>query len=59
MKDNGYAEVGAALRRVRKLRAVGRVGKEDARFIEDCLEAVQDRITKMTETDADGEPIVW
>lgn len=59
MKDNGYAEVSAALRRLRRLRAVGRVGKDDARYIEDRLEEVQARITQMPEQDQDGEPIVW
>ncbi len=59
MKDNGYAEVSAALRRVRRLRAAGRVGADDARYIEDRLEEVQAHITKMSEADANGDPIVW
>jgi hypothetical protein len=58
MKANGYAEVSAALARVRRLRALGRVGKADAAYIEDRLEEVQERIMKMSEEDQHGDPLV-
>jgi hypothetical protein len=57
MKTNGYAEISAALARVRRLRAAGRVTREDACFIEDSLEAVQARIQSMEEYDQHGDPI--
>ena len=57
MKANGYAEVTAALTRVRRLRALGRVGKDDAHYIEERLEEVQARVSSMEEYDQHGEPI--
>jgi uncharacterized protein YecE (DUF72 family) len=57
MKANGSAEIRAALSRVRRLRALGRIGREDSRYIEDRLEEVQARIATMIETDADGDPV--
>lgn len=57
MKVNGHAEVSAALARVRRLRALGRVGRDDSHYIEDNLELALVRIVEMIETDQHGDPI--
>lgn len=55
MKTLGQREVGAALARVRRLRALGRVLGPDAEYITTRLEEVSARIVIMREYDEDGE----
>jgi len=57
MKARGWREVDSALRRVRSLHGLGRVGKEDKDFIEQRLEEVLARVSSMPEEDKHGDPI--
>lgn len=57
MKRRGWKEVDSALRRVRSLHALGRVGVDDKLFIEDHLTEVLRRINSMHEEDRNGDPI--
>jgi hypothetical protein len=57
MKSRGYRDVDSALRRVRSLHALGRVGFDDKAFIESQLQEVLARINSMTERGKDGEEI--
>jgi hypothetical protein len=57
MKTRGSAELGALLKRVRLLRALGRVEASDADFIVEKLQAVAARIVSMPEDDERGEAL--
>lgn len=51
MKKRGLFEVRSALRRARRLHALGRISRTDFRFIEERLQQVEDRITWMRESE--------
>jgi hypothetical protein len=57
MKVAGAREIGMALSRIRRLRALGRVGGVDEKFIADRLEEIQARIVGMSEVDESGEEV--
>jgi hypothetical protein len=57
MKKRGWREVDSALRRVRSLHALGRIGVDDKLFIEGRLQDVLGRINSMNEEDKNGDPI--
>jgi hypothetical protein len=57
MKTLGREEVAAALSRIRRLRALGRVSGVDAGYIEDRLLEVDARIISMNETNEVGEEV--
>ena len=57
MKARGLADVKATLKRVRQLRALGRVDAPDAEFIIDHLQEVEARIISMREEDERGEAV--
>jgi hypothetical protein len=57
MKKRGWNDVDSALRRVRSLNGLGRVGEADKTFIETRLQEVLERIVSMTEEDRHGDPI--
>lgn len=57
MKTRGWREVDSALRRVRSLHGLGRVGKADKDYIETRLEEALARIVSMPEEDKHGDPI--
>lgn len=57
MKTRGAEEISAALQRVRRLHALGRVHGPDKEYIEQRLLEVQSRIVAMQETDEDGEEV--
>lgn len=57
MKLAGHAEVSLALARVRKLHALGRIGRKDKEFIEMHLQTAIARIDTMRETDEAGNEV--
>jgi hypothetical protein len=57
MKDRGWREIDAALRRVRRLHSLDRIRLNDKTYIEDRLQQVLARIASMTEEDKNGDPI--
>jgi hypothetical protein len=57
MKTRGYRDVDSALRRVRSLHSLGRLGLNDKTYIEDRLQQVLARIISMQEEDKHGDPI--
>lgn len=57
MKVRGLQEVQAALARIRRLRALGRVSGADLEFVETRLLDVEARIISMSEVDETGEEV--
>lgn len=57
MKERGILEVGAALARIRRLHALGRVDKVDLDYVSKRLLEVEARIVAMRETDETGEEV--
>jgi hypothetical protein len=57
MKEQGIREVNAALARVKRLNALGRVGEDDCRYICERLQEVEARIVLMSERNEIGDPL--
>jgi hypothetical protein len=57
VKERGMGELRAFASRVRRVRALDRIGEADAQYILTRVSEIEARVVAMTETDESGEEV--